>query len=209
MESPSGNTVGKGADPWKGFHTEKNSSLRARTHTDKCLAGCKETRRTSLSSGQQMPFRNSVTKSPVLGSRSRWVPRAAVWGTSVWPTSVPGGTMLLRVVPGQRHEGHWMDQLGDNAAEGRELTSHHWLYQPLCAGMQKANLHARSASAAQTQTYSFAVISRKRHSRGVRNKEASEGFACREASDSHFICERQRYLSQVWTLSVFVENRYS
>lgn len=93
-----------------------------------------ENRGTTLPSVQQMPFREAVTESPVLGSRSRGVgmPRAAGPGASAWSTSVTERSLLLRVVPGRRQDRHLMGQLGDNAAQGRELTSYHFigLYQP-------------------------------------------------------------------------------
>lgn len=139
MEPPSRNTLGKGADPWKGLHSGKNPALQGAECTQaKALlawggAGG-ENRGTTLSSVQQMPFREALTESPVLGSRSRGVgmPREAGPGASAWSTSVTERSLLLRVVPGRRHDRHLMGQLGDNAAQGRELTSYHFirLYQP-------------------------------------------------------------------------------
>lgn len=178
MESPSRNTLGKGADPRKGLHTEKkSSSLRARTHTGKGLAGYEETER-----GPPCLW----CKKCYLEKQS---PRALSWATEAggWESPEQQDEAL------QPHPPRWQKGacfwelslargkrqltglLGDDAAQGTELTSYHWLYQPLCGRMQKSNHDAHSAGTALAQTYSSAVVSGKMHPRGARNKDASEG----------------------------------
>lgn len=124
-----------------------------------------------MSSAPQTPLREADTESPVPGGRSRWVekPRAAGHGTSA---SVTERSLLWRAILGQRRDKHLMGQLGDDAAQGREPTSCHWLIILLVEGCKT---QASMLSTAPAGTYSSAAISRKTHSCGVRDEGASEG----------------------------------
>lgn len=71
-----------------------------------------------------------------------------------------------------------MGQLGGHAAQGRELTPHPRLHQPLPGRMHKFNHDAPSESTALEQPYSSPGISGTARLCGVTNKDASEDSGC-------------------------------